>query len=125
MVGDDKELQVDFKSARKYIRDDSSDGNNIADRGKCMFSDEKFGMGSSVSKEVLGSVGQEEGYSENRGYRGGDEDSIDIMADKHSEKIEFEDKARVKAIKEHDKNVENESITLDTINSVNRDFKRK
>lgn len=120
MDNSDKESSADFEFANKYINDDSSEVKNK----KSMFSDEKFGMGSSTSTEVLGGLGQEEGYSENKRYNE-EEDNIDILADKHSEKIEFQDKARVKAIIESDKHTANESITLDTINSVNKDSKRK
>lgn len=124
MTEKDNELQTDFKFAKKYIKDDSSNNSNELNN-KSIFADHKSNINSNSSIEILGSIGQEEGYSENKGYKDTEEDSIDILADKHSEKIEFEDKARVKAIIEQDKNIDNESINLDTINKINHNSKRK
>lgn len=123
MAKDEDESETNFEFASKYIKDNPN--NNIKQNNKSIFPSRGTIGGSNKSTEVLGNIGQEEGYSKNPGNRDEDEDSIDILADKHSEKIEFEDKNRVNAIIEQDKNVDNESITLDTINSVNKDPKRK
>lgn len=115
---------VDYTSISKYIKEDSEIKKN---QNKNSFSNEIFKSKDQTSVEVLGSIGEGESYSES-GFNKNQDQEINT-SDKPSQPSEKIDsiKPNTKAKQNYLKQIygDNNSLTVDTCNQVNKDWGKK
>ena len=121
---------IDYSFISKYIRDDSTDGKaDVKKESVGNFSIKNFQTQDRNVVEVFGAVGEEEGYSGNSNFnkKPWQEDSeLSEESDEENEKIESgpESKIATEAKSEFIKHLEDDSLTVDTCNRLNHDWKK-
>lgn len=121
---------VDYEFISKYIRGDSDENSKNQENLSKKFETKKSG-----ATEVLGSIGEGESYSQysqntegnnfKKRYNTKNEDDENDEKIKASSKIEFTSKPLSEAKKEFLEHLENESLSVDICNQVNKDWEKK
>ncbi|MBR9704767.1 hypothetical protein GOV12_05110 [Candidatus Pacearchaeota archaeon] len=108
----------EFESINKYIRDDSKEDNNKSNN----FS-KKFEINNNGPTEVFGRVGEGESYSNNETSHKAKED-VDESFSKIKEKTVSKSPV-TDAKQDFIKQMEDDSLTMDTCSKVNKDWNKK
>jgi len=107
---------------KKYIRDDS-DKENLKDEDKKHFSLKNFRTENQSTIEIFGQVGEGGSYPENTNFnKRPDQENEGFEAS--NEEVESISKPASDAKKEFLKHLEDDSLSIDTCNKLNHDWKR-
>ncbi|MFH1358887.1 MAG: hypothetical protein ABIH37_03305 [archaeon] len=113
----------DYEFISKYIRDDS-DQDNLKKENENQVFKEKYKLKEQGSTEVFNSIGESEGYSENSNFhKHHNEDSS--MFEVSDEKVESIAKPLTSSKKEFIKQLNDDSLTIDTCSKLTHDWGKK
>tara|TARA_B100001971_G_C17874733_1_gene375077 strand:+ start:161 stop:532 length:372 start_codon:yes stop_codon:yes gene_type:complete len=121
MVDDGDDDCGEFEFASKYIREESGDGKKESNDNKNGFEIKEFEIVSKEVVEVFGSVGEGGSVEDFKGGIGSFSKEDD-MVDDSNEVIESQNKVVSGAKKEFLDNINDESLTVDACDRVNKDW---
>jgi len=122
---EDEDSLMDYKFLSKYIREDSDENKqeNLKKQGEQNLLHKKFEIGNHEATEVISRIGEGGSYPENQNFYKRQEDRQEF--EEPDEKIEVISNPISDAKQEFLKDLEDDSLTIDTCSKLNHDWKRK